>query len=68
MPSGSSPAEPAASRVAGTPKSINPPAPASTASPAASTSESTVCCTTPGIEAIGDGASSPSRTNIGSTS
>ena len=34
---------------------------------ASSTSEATVCCTTPGSDGIGTGASIPSRTNSGAT-
>ena len=39
----------------GTPNSISPPTPAATASAAARRSESRVCCTTPGIEAMARG-------------
>ncbi len=67
-PSGSTPAVPVASRRAGTPKSMSPPTPAVTASTAALRRESRVCCTTPGIDAIGVGSVAPSFTNIGSTS
>ncbi len=66
-PSSSVAPDPTASRDDGTPKSISPPTPACTASAAALRSESRECCTTPGIDAIGAGASSPSLTNIGST-
>ncbi len=65
MPSGSTPAEPCGSCAAGTPKSIRPPTPASTASTAALRSDSRECCMTPGIDLIGRGSVSPSRTNIG---
>ena len=41
--------------------------PSETSRFASTTSESTVCCTSPGIEAIGVGASIPSRTNSGAT-
>ena len=67
MPFGSSAPEPAASLVSGTPYSIRPPTPASTAPIAALASESIECWTTPGIELIGRGSLAPSATNIGST-
>src|SRR5581483_9158144 len=67
-PSGSIPAEPVASRVAGTPNSMIPPSPAATASTAALRSESRVCCTTPGMDGIGTGSVAPSLTNTGNTS
>ncbi len=67
IPSGSVPAVPAASFFAssGTPKSMIPETPASTASAAAFFSVSRVCCTTPGIAAIGTGSLTPSRTKAG---
>ena len=68
MPRSSSAPEPSASRTAGTPNSITPPRPAAAASVAARRSESSECCTTPGIEPIGCGSAMPSRTNSGSTS
>ena len=67
IPSASVAAEPSASRCAGMPKSIRPPTPASTAAPAASTSDERVCCTTPGIDSSGDGFCSDSFTKIGNT-
>src|SRR5690625_2819935 len=66
-PSGSLAPEPRASLCSGTPNSISPPTPRSTASVAARTRESIVCWTTPGIELIGRFSLAPSRTNIGST-
>ena len=66
-PSSSVAPVPVASLVSGTPNSISPPTPACTASAAALRSESRECCTTPGIDAIGAGSASPSRTKSGST-
>ena len=68
IPSGSRPPLPVASLVVGMPNSISPPTPASTASTAAFRNEARECCTTPGMLEIGRGSSSPSATNIGSTS
>ncbi len=68
MPSGSVAPEPRASRTSGTPNSITPPTPAAAASATACGRLSRECCTTPGIDAIGTGAVTPSRTNSGSTS
>ena len=68
MPSGSRAPEPVASLRSGMPKSIRPPSPRSAASAAAFTNDSRLCWTTPGIDEIGRGSVSPSRTNTGSTS
>ena len=59
IPAGSSAAEPRASLTAGTPKSMSPPTPASTASAAALRRLSLVCWTTPGMEATGCGSRDP---------
>ena len=67
IPSGSVAPEPRASRTSGTPNSITPPRPAAAASDTACGRDSSECCTTPGIEPIGTGAVTPSRTNSGST-
>ncbi len=68
IPWGSIAPEPRASFSAGSPNSITPPSPASTASLAAFFSESRVCCTTPGMLEISRGSVASSATNIGSTS
>ena len=68
MPCGSIAPEPIASFSAGSPNSITPPRPASTASVAAFFSESRVCCTTPGMVEISRGSVASSATNSGSTS
>ena len=59
------PAEPIGSLRAGTPKTINPPSPASATCTATLRRESRVCCTTPGIEPIGAGSLRPSRDEHG---
>ena len=64
-PSGSREAVPRASRTAGTPNSMMPPTPSSTASAAARLSDSVVCCTTPGMEVMGAGSVRPSRMKAG---
>src|SRR5699024_6584173 len=67
IPSGSVAPEPVASLCSGTPNSITPPTLRRTASVAARTSESIVCCSTLGIELSGRFSRAPSRTNVGST-
>ena len=47
------------------PKSMSPPTPAATAARASDSSESSVCCFTPGIEVSSSGSSRLSFTNIG---
>ncbi|MEY9487074.1 hypothetical protein RKD26_002868 [Streptomyces calvus] len=67
MPSGSVPGVPRASFLdsSGTPNSMIPETPAATASAAAFFRLSRVCCTTPGIDAMGTGSLTPSRTKAG---
>ena len=67
-PSGSSPPLPDASLRAGIPNSITAPTPAAAASSTAASKLVGVCCTTPGMLAIGVGSLAPSRTKSGCTS
>ena len=58
-PSGSQAPLPCASLRAGTPKRISPGTPSETRRLASTTSESSVCCTSPGMDAIGTGSVDP---------
>ena len=66
-PSGSQAPLPCASLCAGTPKRIRPGTPSETRRLASTTSESSECCTSPGMDAIGTGSAIPSRTKSGAT-
>ena len=69
MPSGAHACEPSASLVpaAGTPKRMTPGMPRSASARTSLRSDSRVCWTTPGIDAIGAGSAMPSRTKSGAT-